>query len=217
MGADGGSIPTRVDMVKTRQVERKVQKEDSREAFERCALSKQPLESPVVICELGRLYNKQELIAFLLDLKRKAKENTEDDAPDVSARLPHIKSLKDVFDVKTTFPLRCPITQVEPGDSHTFLYVRGCGCVLSKRALGQVQSQGSQGCLNCGIVSHELEEERYIVIAPSNPPDVAAAHRIMNARKTRRAQENGSKNSKKRKKLEFELAPELKKAKELKN
>jgi hypothetical protein len=67
MGADGGSIPDRRDLVKTKGKKEKTDKELDRERFFLCALSKKDLTKPVVADPLGKLYNKDAVLEFLLD------------------------------------------------------------------------------------------------------------------------------------------------------
>jgi hypothetical protein len=81
MGADGGSIPDRSDMVKTKARSKVTDKDILREIFFLCALSKvcplqtyraeadkqRPLARPVVLDPLGKTYNKDAIIEFFLD------------------------------------------------------------------------------------------------------------------------------------------------------
>jgi len=67
MGADGGSIPDRRDLVKTKGKQEKTDKELERERFSLCALSKKQLAKPVVLDPLGKLYNKDAILEYLLD------------------------------------------------------------------------------------------------------------------------------------------------------
>jgi hypothetical protein len=57
--------------------------------WQHCALTQEPLDKPVVACELGRLYNKEAIIEHLLNQKSEGSSND----PSV---VDHIKSLKDV-------------------------------------------------------------------------------------------------------------------------
>ncbi|CAO3644390.1 unnamed protein product [Mucor hiemalis] len=58
MGNDGGSIPRRIELVKEKARELKLNPELERAAvWLYCALSKLLLEQPVVSCGLGKLYN----------------------------------------------------------------------------------------------------------------------------------------------------------------
>ncbi|KAJ7417124.1 protein RTF2 [Willisornis vidua] len=91
MGCDGGTIPKRHELVKG---PRKVEKVDKvAELVARwfyCALSQEKLRRPIVACELGRLYNKDAIIEFLLD-------KSPDKTPMESAS--HIKSIKNVTEL----------------------------------------------------------------------------------------------------------------------
>ena len=68
MGNDGGSIPKRSEVVK--QKKNTVEVDKSAKAVARstlCAISKEPLHSPIVVCKRGLLYNKEQLIKRLLE------------------------------------------------------------------------------------------------------------------------------------------------------
>lgn len=67
MGADGGSIPDRRDLVRTKGAAQRTGKAIQREQFLFCALSKKPLSKPVVADPLGKLYNKDAILEYLLD------------------------------------------------------------------------------------------------------------------------------------------------------
>lgn len=67
MGADGGSIPDRRDLVKVKGKAEKTDRELERERFYLCALSKKSLSKPVVADALGKLYNKDAILEFLID------------------------------------------------------------------------------------------------------------------------------------------------------
>lgn len=67
MGADGGSIPDRRDLVRTKGKAEKTDKALQRERFLYCALSKKPLAKPIVADPLGKLYNKDAILEYLLD------------------------------------------------------------------------------------------------------------------------------------------------------
>lgn len=147
MGCDGGSIPSRADMVKVKTKEESVDDSDMVKALWTCCyISKQPLERPVVACSLGRLYNKESVVLFLL-------QRDSQDAALVS-ELSHIRSLKSVFGVtlanaKTDDSLYfvCPITGREMNGKSRFVVVKRCGCVLSEQALRQFPD--TKTCLVC--------------------------------------------------------------------
>ena len=106
-----------------------------------------------VSCDLGRLYNKDSVIELLL--KR-------DTFPADAAE--HIRSLKDVVELQLTrktdfqptmdqatgdqqdWPFVCPVVGVEMNGKYRFCYIRGCGCVLSERALKEVKSESCHRC-----------------------------------------------------------------------
>lgn len=146
MGCDGGSIPTRCELVKTKEkTEVKNVNELNRIKWFSCAISKEPLKEPIVTCALGNLYNKEAIITALLSKNL-----------DLSFR--HIQSLKDVTEIKFTLnpaytqlselsPYICPVTQMEVGGRYRFVAIPECGCVISQRALREVPSKE---CLNCG-------------------------------------------------------------------
>ena len=80
MGNDGGSIPTRRELVKssaaalsTTQV-KEIQTEQQEHYWSTCALSHQPLRLPVVSDALGTLYNKDAVIDYLLNMGKEGGE-----------------------------------------------------------------------------------------------------------------------------------------------
>lgn len=102
MGADGGSIPTREDLVKTKT--KTVLNKDAviqRRAilWRTCSMSGEPLSIPIVACKKGRLYNKESILKHLLALKKTGKNDNSHPESDV---FDHIKSLKDVISLDLT-------------------------------------------------------------------------------------------------------------------
>lgn len=68
MGNDGGSIPKRSEVVKKKRNHTEVDKQAKNFAKSSlCAMSKEPLRTPVVACKRGLLYNKEHLIKRLLE------------------------------------------------------------------------------------------------------------------------------------------------------
>jgi hypothetical protein len=141
MGNDGGVIAVKRKFMRhgnTKARGEKLDQEARREQRARtCAVSSEPLASPVVACALGNLYNKQALLERLL-------------AKTLPARFAHISSLKDV--VTCRFSAQgsgsyCPVTMLEFNGKHPFVVLPGCGCVLSERAMKEVQTNE---CLVCG-------------------------------------------------------------------
>lgn len=194
----GGSFTHRTEVVKTKS---KVATVDRRNAlliaWFTCALSKvcppyllaircsltsltgpqQELKEPLVADALGKIYNKDALIEFLL-----APASTPDTP--VSSRpfgadgllaAGHLRSLKDVQDLKLTpasstgqlsvasainagnggqieygkARWECPITMRGMNGSVKFVYVKGCGCVASEVGLREL----------AGVTTHSPKEQ----------------------------------------------------------
>ncbi|XP_023331347.1 protein RTF2 homolog [Eurytemora carolleeae] len=93
MGCDGGTIPTRDELVKLKKKPEQRDKDGHRlYKWQHCAITQEPLRKPIVACELGRLYNKESIIELLLNKERiNAPANTE-----------HIEKLKDVVELQLT-------------------------------------------------------------------------------------------------------------------
>lgn len=159
MGGDGGSIPQRADMVKTKGYTtssrgsmgfnpngfRRVVDEghDLRKQrqtrMQTCALTGKPLTKPIVACRCGFLFNKDEVLSKLLDKSM----------PD---KFSHITSLKDLvdchFEMSGATPV-CPVTRRELDDGVAKAEVAWpCGCVVSEKALGLKAKDDK--CMVCG-------------------------------------------------------------------
>ena len=164
MGADGGTIPTRCELVQTRKKPEQKDKDSVRiYKWQYCNLTQQPLVRPIVACELGRLYNKEAIIEKLLEDKAGDQQNGDKIIPEASAD--HIKSLKDVkelnlahnpaYDRKSkggpsiggegfidrqVSPYICPVTGLEMNGRFKFVFDWSNGKVLSERALKMVNN-----------------------------------------------------------------------------
>ncbi|XP_005090121.1 replication termination factor 2 [Aplysia californica] len=159
MGCDGGTIPRRDELVRTKKKPEQKDK-DSVLAFKwkHCAISQEALVKPVVACELGRLYNKETVLEFLLDKSKF----------EVAAQFDHIRGLKDIKELNLTDnPERrpngaekgdafidtsksdfiCPVVGLEMSGKYRFSFIWTCGCVMSERALREVKSEV---CHKCG-------------------------------------------------------------------
>jgi len=146
MGNDGGSIPDRRDLVRNKpKAEQADRANQVRARWFFCALSKKPLQEPVVSCALGKLYNKDAMLEFLLD------RGAYGDGEEICS---HIRSLKDVKTLKLTHnpmkasgssdsapkvsPFVCPLNLKEMNGSQPFVYLWTCGCVFSQAGLKAV-------------------------------------------------------------------------------
>lgn len=137
MGCDGGTIPRRGELVKTK---RKSETKDHTShlifQWRYCNLSQQLLHRPIVTCGLGKLYNKSSIIEALINKTSPT----------------HIKSLKDILDLNfgatnldVSFYL-CPVTALEMNGRYPFMALWSCGCMISARAL---KNLGVKVCPKC--------------------------------------------------------------------
>ncbi|XP_061640312.1 replication termination factor 2 [Phyllopteryx taeniolatus] len=161
MGCDGGTIPKRHELVKGPKKVEKVDKNAELAAkWKHCALSQEKLRRPIVACQLGRLYNKDAVIEYLLD---KSAERPNTDA------VTHIRGTKDIKELNLTDNPEwdgerrntkgdryedihcgmfiCPVVGLEMNGKHRFCYLQTCGCVFSDRALKEVKTEI---CHKCG-------------------------------------------------------------------
>ncbi|KAK3705348.1 Replication termination factor 2 [Vermiconidia calcicola] len=151
MGNDGGSIPTRRELVKeaARNQTTAERKESQQEQQEYCwttdPISRKPLAQPVVSDCNGKLYNKDVILEFLVEGSRK--EDVE------AVTQGSIKSLKDIvevrFDVDAEAPANtngenkretweCPITGDRLGPGSKAVYLVPCGHAFSGSAIKEV-------------------------------------------------------------------------------
>ena len=100
-----------------------------------CAISKDKLREPLVICKMGLIYNKEEIIKRLIE-------------KNIPKAFRHIRKLKDVKEAKLTtrkieeedtIVFYCPISQIEFNGFHKFLINWGCGCVFSEEAFTELK------------------------------------------------------------------------------
>jgi hypothetical protein len=153
MGNDGGSIPDRRDLVRTKpKAEQADKANQTRARWFFCALSKKKLQEPVVSCALGKLYNKDALIEFLLD------RTAYGDGEDICG---HIRSLKDVKTLKLTpnptpappesagsgslnhAQFICPLNLKEMNGGQPFVYISKCGCVFTQSGFKTITKASS--------------------------------------------------------------------------
>ena len=65
MGCDGGTIPTRDELVKLKKKPEQRDKDGHRIfRWQHCSISQQPLRKPVMACEMGKMYNKESIIGL---------------------------------------------------------------------------------------------------------------------------------------------------------
>ncbi|XP_068006094.1 replication termination factor 2 isoform X2 [Melanerpes formicivorus] len=155
MGCDGGTIPKRHELVKgPRKVEKVDKNAELVARWNYCALSQEKLRRPIVACELGRLYNKDAVIEFLLDKSadktpveaashiKNIKNVTELNLADNPAWTGDKESIKgDKYDDIQSARFICPVVGLEMNGRHRFCFLRNCGCVFSERALKEIKSE----------------------------------------------------------------------------
>ncbi|KAF2006956.1 DUF602-domain-containing protein [Amniculicola lignicola CBS 123094] len=182
MGNDGGSIPTRRELVKeaakaltTTQL-KEVATEQSEYAWSHDPLSSKPLSTPIVSDSSGTLYNKDSIIEFLLAEEGDAKKI--DGGKILDGR---VKSLKDVVEVKfkcegvrenasSTGRMErwvCPVTDNELGAGKKSVYLVPCGHAFEASAVEQV---AGEPCIECNTA---YAANDVVPILSTVPADVA--------------------------------------------
>lgn len=207
MGCDGGTIPRRDELVKTKKKKELKDKDaDLAAKWQYCALSSTRLQEPIVACELGRLYNKEALIEYLLNRNASTSEVAS-----------HIRSLKDVTTLRLTrkkttkieskscqaggsttggeyvdnqdSAFICPVVGLEMSGKYKFCFITECGCVVSERALKEVKSDTCHGC------GRTYDPKEDAIIINGSPEEVEQLKISLNEK---RAKVKADKKSKKR-------------------
>lgn len=161
MGNDGGSIPTRRELVKeaaraltTTQL-KETQNEQQEYAWGHDPLTRKPLARPVVSDSSGKLYNKDSILEYLLP--------SDDESQKAEAEKileGRVKSLKDVVEVKfevdsgaeskegranggtgRTEKWICPITNRELGPGAKAVYLVPCGHAFAGSVVKEVSGE----------------------------------------------------------------------------
>ncbi|KAI8802601.1 Rtf2 RING-finger-domain-containing protein [Cladochytrium replicatum] len=208
MGGDGGSIPRRIELVKTRpKAEIPDAAAQSAALWFFCALSKEPLSVPIVSCNLGKLYNKDAIIRYLLD---------RDAFGDADRICPHITKMRDVVELKLSHKVDaavpsgsdeessgsndgsavvkfvCPVTMKEMNGKNKFSFIWSCGCVLSDQAFKTIPSTT---CLNC---SKPVVEDDIIPLNATSDSEINRLHDRLSVIREKRSAEDAEKAAKKR-------------------
>lgn len=190
MGNDGGSIPTRRELVKeaarnpTTTELKATQAESQTYHWTTDPLSREPLHPPIVGDSNGKLYNKSSIIEFLLPAASPAEEKDKEEQ-DKTVLLGAVKSLKDVvqvhFDTDDTAEAsangsssskwRCPITGDTLGPGTKAVYLVPCGHAFSGVAIKEIAipAEGST-CLVCEAA---VAQNDVIPILPTSTEDIA--------------------------------------------
>lgn len=211
MGCDGGTIPRRDELVKTKKKpEQKDKNAETVAKWKHCAISQDPLRKPIVACELGKLYNKEAVIEHLIKKDVATAE--------VAG---HIKKLSDIKELNLTrkngyeaknnhngdeyvdfndSQYICPVTGVDMNGRLRFYFLWKCACVLSERAIKEVKSET---CHKCG---KPFDENDIIIINGTDEEITELRVKMVERRRV-------AKLEKKKKKCESAVEPEAKKIK----
>ncbi|XP_052257451.1 replication termination factor 2-like [Dreissena polymorpha] len=209
MGCDGGTIPKRDELIRTKQKpEQKDKAADLAARWKHCAISQEPLREPVMACELGRLYNKESALEFLIDRTKF----------ECASSFEHLRGLKDLKELNLTenpsysrpqsmkgdgyvdiqdTKYICPVVGIEMNGKHKFACLWSCGCVLSDRAMKEVKGDK---CHKCG---KPYQPEDVITLNCANEE----VEELQSHMTQRRLQQKLDKKSKKAKKQKLETVP----------
>jgi len=207
MGCDGGTIPTRDELVKLKKKPEQKDKDGHRLfKWQHCALTQEALNKPIVACEMGKLYNKESVIELLLTKDRS-------EAPKWSE---HLKQLKDVIELELTpnpaytdrnrrqdavgdgmyvdalmAPWICPVTGLEMNGRFKFVFSFSTGRIVAERALKVLRQDPAE--------SGNYKEDDTIVMNPEEA-ELDMMNTMMIARRARvKAAKKAAKAAKKEK------------------
>ncbi|KAJ5286790.1 hypothetical protein N7478_002476 [Penicillium angulare] len=201
MGNDGGSIPTRRELVReaaraptTTQL-KETQREQQEHAWTTCPLSHKSLARPIVSDSVGNLYNKDAVIQFLIPGDDGEGISSKSDCEEVLCG--RVKSLRDLvelhFEIDTELSEHpsdkatahrhqrregwiCPITAKPLGPSVKSVYLVPCGHVFAEEAIRQLKGDK---CLQCDV---PYTEDNIISILPTKEDDkqrlIARGHKL---------------------------------------
>ncbi|KAM7201609.1 Rtf2 RING-finger domain containing protein [Naviculisporaceae sp. PSN 640] len=193
MGNDGGSIPTRRELVKSAARAPTVSElkatalESLDHAWKHDPLTSDRLDMDNVVADWqGRLYNYESILNALIPAE--TKENPEDDSTPpslsnsesagLSFASTGIKSLRDV--VKLKFKryspqgskgreiIACPVSLKELGGSVKAVYLVPCGHVFAEVAIRQIQEE-EMACPEC---SEPFKAEDSIPVLPTDKEEI---------------------------------------------
>lgn len=177
MGNDGGSIPTRRELVKnaaraqnTSEL-KATQKEAQSHHWTYCPLSNRPLTAPIVSDCAGTLYNKDAILEQLLPKDDDLPASIIKEKEDILQG--RVKGLRDVVEVKFTVTKEvkeekriCPITSKELGPNTKSVYLVPCGHAFSEVAIREV---AGDTCVEC---NESYTSENIIAILPLVKEDI---------------------------------------------
>uniref|UniRef100_A0A914GTF0 Replication termination factor 2 n=1 Tax=Globodera rostochiensis TaxID=31243 RepID=A0A914GTF0_GLORO len=171
MGADGGTIPKRCELVRKKKKKEKIEKSyEAATKWRTCQLSQQPLKKPIVCCKLGRLYNKEAVLEAKLNKtlsKNKATEHIHAFADVKELKLADNRAWKDngpekgdIYIDMNESPWVCPITALPMNGVNVFFVNWKCGCVFSEKAHNELKTNSCYGC------GGPMDEGQFIKLYP---------------------------------------------------
>lgn len=178
MGNDGGSIPTRRELVKeaarnpnTSELKATIH-EAQTHAWTYCPLSNQPLTTPIVSDCAGTLYNKDAILEQLLPKDDDVPASVIKEKQEVLQG--RVKGLRDIVEVKFATVKEdkeekkiCPITNKELGAGTRAVYLVPCGHAFSEVAIKELKGDT---CVEC---NEGYTAENVIPILPTSKEDIA--------------------------------------------
>jgi len=210
MGCDGGTIPTRDELVKLKKKPEQKDVDGHRlYKWQHCALTQEPLAKPVVACEMGRLYNKAAVLELLLSKDRTG-------APAWAA---HLEKLRDVVELqlapnpaysgsrasvgdgmyvdRLVSPYICPVTGLEMNGRFKFVFAWSINRVVAERAIKILQKDPAE--------AGNFKEEDLIVLNPEED-EIDLMNCKMIARRARlQAERKANKKIHKKEKKDFKV------------
>ncbi|KAI4218441.1 MAG: hypothetical protein LQ349_008717 [Xanthoria aureola] len=188
MGNDGGSIPTRRELVKEAAKDpnntqvKETQTEKLQYYWSHCSLSQKPLSPPIVSDSTGNLYNKDAVLENLLNT---SKDSQDGNIAGNERTAGTIKSLRDIVEVRfrieeeeeeeegkedsatrsNELRLVCPVTGKRLGPGVKAVYLAPCGHAFAETA---VREMPGEQCLEC---NEPYSTENVIPILPVSPTD----------------------------------------------
>lgn len=185
MGNDGGSIPTRRELVKeaarnkTTTELKETQAEQQEYYWTTDPITNEPLEEPIVSDANGRLYRKESVLKLLTGDEGVNVEEAE------RATMGAIRTLKDVVEVRFTVDTEggrseeraangakrnmwvCPVTNKPLGPGSKAVYIVPCGHAFSGVAIKEV---AEEKCLTCGAA---YAPNDVVPIIPTSEEEIA--------------------------------------------
>lgn len=187
-----------------------------------CALSGERLKAPIVVCDLGKLYNRSSVVEFLLgegvfvnnrdELKKNGFGHITSIKNVIEVRLTPNETIDDKKDRKNSETTAkeaglfiCPVTQLETNGMHSFCALRTCGHVFSEKALNLFQELTA--CWTCNT---PYTKEDIIAIHP-NEKNLAEMEARVKERMEREKEKKDKKDKKRKRREEKEQEKEKEK------